>query len=90
MRKLTVFVCVLVALSSTVVPSRAASSRVAVTAKASTLGLGADLSIHLASRVNLRVSGQKFDYDRSDVYDGVNYDVDVDLESFGAVVDRCT
>ena len=87
MRRLAVFVCVMVALSSTVVPSRAASSRVAVTAKASTLGLGADLSIHLASRINLRVSGQKFGYDRSATYDGVDYDVDVELESFGAVVD---
>jgi hypothetical protein len=87
MRKFAVLACVMLALSAASVPCRAASSRVAFTAKATTLGIGADLSINLASRVSLRLSGQKFGYDRSDTYGDIDYDSGVDLETFGALVD---
>lgn len=68
-------------------PSLAGSSRVAVTAKVSTLGIGADVAFKVAPRVNLRVTGQAFDYDRSDTIDDVNYDIELGLRSFGAQVD---
>ena len=68
-------------------PSLAGSSRVAVTAKASTLGLGADVAFKVAPKVALRLTGQTFSYDRSDTIDDVNYDIDLGLQSFGALVD---
>jgi hypothetical protein len=67
--------------------SLAGASRVAITAKASTLGLGADVAFKVAPKVALRVSGQSFSYDRSDTIDDVNYDIDLGLQSFGAMAD---
>jgi hypothetical protein len=68
-------------------PLQAASGRVAVTPKASTLGLGADVSFKVAPLVNVRVSGQQFDYERSDTLDDIPYDIELGLQSFGAAVD---
>jgi hypothetical protein len=67
--------------------SFAGSSRVAVTAKASTLGFGADVAFKAAPKVNLRLTGQTFDYDTTDTIDDVSYDIELGLESFGAMVD---
>jgi len=82
--RVTLFVIVGLAV---VAPLQAASGRVAVTPKASTLGLGADVAFKVAPLVNLRVSGQQFDYERSDTLDDVPYDVELGLQSFGAAVD---
>ena len=68
-------------------PSWAAGSRVAVTPKASTLGLGADVSVRLTPRVHLRLEGQGFDYERSEEVDDVPYDLELGLRSLGAIVD---
>lgn len=71
----------------TVPQSLAESSRVAVTAKASTLGLGADVAFKVAPKVSLRLTGQTLDYDRTDSIDDISYDIDLSLQSFGALVD---
>lgn len=79
---------ILVAILLVTIPqSLAGSSRVAVTAKASTLGLGADVAFKVAPKVNLRLTGQTFDYDRTDTIDDVRYDIDLSLQSFAGLVD---
>ncbi len=87
MKKPAAIVITLAALAVATVPSEAGSRRVAVTAKAGTLGLGAELNLKLVPRVNARVIGQLFALDRDDTIGDVEYDVGVNLESFGALVD---
>jgi hypothetical protein len=64
-----------------------ATSRVAVTPKTSTLGLGADVSFRLVPRVTLRLIGQQFVYESAGRVDDVDYDVDLNLQSAGVVLD---
>jgi hypothetical protein len=67
--------------------SFAASRNAAVTVKAGTLGLGADVTFKVAPLVHLRLTGQMLDYERSDSVDGVPYDFEAGLQSFGTLVD---
>lgn len=65
-----------------------AASPVAVGAKVSTLGVGADLSLQLVPSLNARLGIQGFSYDADNIdTDRVNYDADLKLFSGLATID---
>src|SRR5687768_3231180 len=60
----------------------------AVSGRASTLGLGAELTAGLTSKVNVRVGGNLFDYGRSFTQDDNDrFDLDFELRSVSGILD---
>jgi hypothetical protein len=60
---------------------------IAVTGRASTLGLGVELTAGLADRLNVRVGRNTFAVDRRLTEDGDEFDLSVQLRSLSALVD---
>ncbi|MDO9453473.1 MAG: hypothetical protein Q7J29_11530 [Stagnimonas sp.] len=67
--------------------ARDARKGFAIAARVSTLGLGIEAVTSIHKRVNLRVQGNLFNYDRSIKEDDVDYDGKLKLQTFGALVD---
>ncbi len=67
--------------------SSASYGEVAIGVHASTNGLGANLTFGINENFNVRALVNTYDYDRDDSVDEVNYDFELDLSSFGAIVD---
>lgn len=63
------------------VPGYAQAQGVALGVKAGTLGAGVDLTVGLASALNLRLGAQGFSLSRSFTEEGVTYDGQADLRS---------
>jgi hypothetical protein len=68
-------------------PLCAEDGRLAVGATAGTLGLGPEVSYRFNERVGLRANGGFFDYSDTDDLDDIEYDADLKLNSFGAMLD---
>ena len=64
-----------------------AGERIALGVRGSTLGLGAELHFKLNDDFTLRAMGHASDADVDDEYSDVDYDAELDLSSFGVVVD---
>ena len=62
-------------------------SRLALTAKGSTLGLGVDVAYRLGDRLQLRGQLQGLNADDDFEESGIDYDAELELASFGAGVD---
>lgn len=67
--------------------SAAEAGGVAVTGRASSLGLGVELTAGLSDRLNVRVGGNMFDYDRRLDVDENTFDIDLEFRSYTALVD---
>lgn len=63
------------------------SGGLAFSGKASTLGLGGELTTGITSNVNARVGLNALDFDFDAEFDDVEYDVGLDFSSFSALVD---
>jgi len=64
------------------------TERFALSGKASTLGVGPELTTKLATDINVRVGFNTFDFDFDDEeIDDVEYDLGIDLSSVSALVD---
>jgi len=83
MRKLAPVISVAVLLAA---PSVQADG-LAVTAKAGTLGLGVELSGGASNQFNARLGANYFDYDFSEEYEGIDYDMELELRSVAALLD---
>ncbi|MES2884304.1 MAG: hypothetical protein V4709_05840 [Pseudomonadota bacterium] len=59
----------------------------ALAARVSTLGLGIEAITNLHKRVNLRLQGNFFNYDKSIKEDEIDYDGKLKLQTFGALLD---
>src|SRR5262245_48695733 len=70
-----------------VVPASARASGYAVSAKGGSLGIGAEATIRLAPRLNLRVGGGGFGYGRTSDLSDVEYDASLDLKGGSAALD---
>jgi hypothetical protein len=69
-------------------PSVAQAGGVAITGRANTLGVGAELTAGISDRVNLRVGGNLFDYSRSFTQDDNDeFDLDFEFRSVTGVLD---
>jgi hypothetical protein len=60
---------------------------IGVAGKVSTLGLGADVAVPVASKLNIRAGFNLFGYSRSADRDGVHYDGTLSLRSVDALLD---
>ncbi len=67
--------------------SAAPARQLAVAARVSTLGLGAELIGSVHRLVNLRLQGNFFDYSQNIEEDGVDYDGKLKLQTFGLLAD---
>lgn len=63
------------------------SGGLAIAGKASTLGLGGELTTGITSNVNARVGINTFDMDFDEEFDDVEYDVGLDFSSVSVLVD---
>lgn len=63
------------------------SGGLAIAGKASTLGLGGELTTGITSNVNARVGFNTFDMDFEDDFDDIEYDLGLDFSSVSALVD---
>lgn len=59
----------------------------AMSGKAGTLGLGVEVSGGPGAHFNARVGANYFDYDYSDEYENIDYDMELDLRSVAAMLD---
>ncbi len=69
------------------VPTRADLPPMALSAQASTLGLGGDLTIGLTSNLNTRLGFNVFDADFNYEVDNIDYDMGINLFSCSALLD---
>ena len=60
---------------------------IAAAGRAGTLGIGAELTKGFTETVNGRFGFNNYTFDKSGAKDGVNYDIDMELENLGAFVD---
>jgi len=63
------------------------SGGLAIAGKASTLGLGGELTTGITTNVNARVGINTLDFDFDDEFDDIEYDVGLDFSSVSALVD---
>lgn len=63
------------------------SGGLAIAGKASTLGLGGELTTGITSNINARVGMNVLDLDLDEEIDDVEYDIGLDFSSFSALVD---
>lgn len=59
----------------------------AVAGRAGTLGIGAEVTKGFTETINGRFGLNNYTFDKSGAQDGVNYDIDLELENMGAFVD---
>lgn len=71
----------------TVVAVSVKADGLAVAGRAGTLGLGAEVTKGFTETVNGRFGLNNYTFDKSAAQDGVNYDIDMELENIGAFVD---
>ncbi|MEE9492053.1 MAG: hypothetical protein V3W04_01560 [Gammaproteobacteria bacterium] len=84
--KTQVFTLIILAVAMTTMPARA--ENVSVGIKAGTLGLGVELSMPLGmNNLNGRLGFNYYSDEESDTLDGVDYDADVELKTFSAMLD---
>jgi hypothetical protein len=74
-------------LGSLLLSSAAEAGGVALSARASTLGLGLELTAGLADKVNVRLGGNTFSFGRTFTEDSDEFDLDLKLRSFTALLD---
>lgn len=67
--------------------SAAEAGGVALSGRASTLGLGLELTAGLTDRLNVRLGGNTFSYGRTFTEDDDEFDLDLKLRSFTALLD---
>lgn len=67
--------------------ANASAEGAGVGVKVGSLGIGAELTKSLTSKVNVRVGGNFFDYSYSGTEDDVTYDFDLKLQSFSGLID---
>lgn len=71
----------------TVVTPRTAFTAVAVGARVSTLGFGLEVVTNVNKRLNLRLQGNAFNFNKGLEEDGVDYDAKLKFKSFGLLAD---
>jgi len=76
-----------VSLSTLSIAPAAMAENVALSLKASTLGIGLELSAGLAENLSVRVGANYFKLSKTLEEDGTDYDFDLKLNSFTALVD---
>ncbi|VAX04568.1 hypothetical protein MNBD_ALPHA03-975, partial [hydrothermal vent metagenome] len=76
-----------ISLSAFVITPPAIAENFGLSLKASTLGAGIELSAGLAENLNVRVGANYFKFAKTLEEDGTNYDFDLKLNSFTALVD---
>lgn len=86
MTKPIVFVASLGVVISTAGMS-ASAEVLAVAGRAGTLGLGAEVTKGFTQTINGRFGLNNYTFDKSGAKDGVNYDIDLELENMGAFLD---
>lgn len=59
----------------------------AIGIKAGTLGAGIEVGTTLGDHFGVRISAQHFTYDYDDAIDGIDYNLDLELNSFAAMLD---
>ena len=69
------------------ITSEATSKPVVLMPEVSTLGVGATLSIPLNNKLSFGLGGNMFNYDTNSAYSGIDYDIDLELQSFGLTMD---
>ena len=69
------------------VSSNVAAMDAAVTAKLGSLGLGVEGTFGLAEHFNARLGINKFDYDRTETIDDIEYDLDLEWQSISLLAD---
>jgi len=77
---------VMLACAGAMTPAQA-SPDVAAGFRVGTLGLGAEATIGLSERINVRVPFNVFNYDYDQTEDGIDYKGKLNLQSIGALVD---
>jgi hypothetical protein len=77
----------LFAITAVLASSPAQSDGLAATLKAGTLGLGLELSGGPGNYVNARAGVNYFDYDYSDEYESIDYNLELELRSIAALLD---
>lgn len=63
------------------------NSRVAIGAQGSTVGFGPEIAYSVSPHFTVRGVGNYLSFDYDETYDGIDYDLDVDLMSGGGFVD---
>jgi len=84
MKKMVVFAMVLV-FGMTV--TQALAGGVAAGVKVGTLGIGADVTVGLHDRLNLRLNGNYLNFGYKDTIDDIEYDIDIDFKSAIGMLD---
>jgi hypothetical protein len=88
MRNLSISMVSALLLAATVpATALAADGQLAVGVSGGTLGLGPEVSWRFNDRLGLRVNGGFYDYSNTDDLDDIEYDADLKLNSFGAMLD---
>jgi len=85
--KKSILVSGLMALSALTAAQTSFAEGVGLSMKASTLGLGLELSGGLSEKVNMRLGVNYFKFSKELEKDGINYDFDLKLNSFTALMD---
>ncbi|MDT8317587.1 MAG: hypothetical protein RQ824_06295 [bacterium] len=68
-------------------PAAAGNSGVAVGVKAGTLGAGAEATVRLTDKLNLRLGGNQYSKEETGVEDDIEYDIELKLSSAAALFD---
>lgn len=68
-------------------PAHAEDGQLALGVTGGTLGIGPEISWRFSERVGLRANGGFFDASRNEELDDIDYDADLKLNSFGAMLD---
>jgi hypothetical protein len=88
MRKSTLAACVGMLAASVSAPLLAAEGgQLALGVTAGTLGIGPEVSYRFNDRIGLRANGGFFNQSDTDDLDDIEYDADLKLDSFGAMLD---
>jgi len=79
--------CVMVSLAAGEGEAEDGGSSVAVGVKVGTTGVGADLTLRVTDTLNIRANVSTLQLDHDDTVDDVEYDIDVDFEFLGVLLD---
>ena len=69
------------------IESPGAAPKISVGAEASTLGLGFNIKANLTNQIGIKGSYNKFDYSTSATQEGIDYDIDLGLNSMGLALE---
>lgn len=69
------------------VTSEPTSKPVVLMPEIGTLGAGATLNVPVNDKLSLGLGGNMFSYETSSEYSGIDYDIDLELKSFGVTLD---